>query len=341
MNPSQEYDIPWELITDSFTGILSDEDELKLQQWLSFHPDNREKYSRLRDLWKNGLEDYRFYLSANEIEAWNALNVRLGKVEKEKEETNVIIRPVKSGKHFVRNLTAIAAAFLILIVTGYLAFNFRNNPRIYKTASVEQKEIKLSDGSEVILKPQTRIEVAQSYNKTNRIVVMESGEASFDVSHMAEMPFIVNLGATRVEDIGTSFTIRKGEEQIKVSVNTGKVAFIRIATNETRELTAGTSITFDNKNESFGDITYDISNKITGESLLNFDNTPLSEVIVSIQKVYGNKIQIADSSIAQKRLTAHFDGVPYENVITIICKSLNLEYSVRDSICLLKEKREK
>jgi transmembrane sensor len=340
MSPSPKYDIPWELITDSFTGSLSDEDEQKFHQWLSSDPDNRERYFKLQELWKNGLDDYRFYLVADEFEAWNDLNAKLKKEEKEKEETWVINSLFKRRKHLIMNLTAIAATFLILVMTGYWLIIFRNNPVVYKTASDEQKEIMLLDGSEVILKPQTRIEVPKDYNKANRIVVMESGEASFDVSHQDKLPFIVSLGTTRVEDIGTSFTIQKEEEQIKVSVRSGKVAFVRIATNETKELTAGTSITFNNKNESFGDINYNNSKKITNESLLNFDNTPLSEVIVSIQKVYGNKIQIADSSIAQKRLTAHFDGVPYENLITIICKSLNLEYSVIDSIYLLNEKRE-
>ncbi len=49
------------------------------------------------------------------------------------------------------------------------------------------------------------------------------------------------------------------------------------------------------------------------KQLLNFENTPLSEVIVSIQKVYGKKIIINDG-IANKTFTGQLDGMSYEQV---------------------------
>lgn len=333
MDHSQKYDIPWELITDSFTGILSPEDEQEFNEWLSSDPDNREKYSRLRELWEKGLEDYRFYQLADESAAWMNLSARL-----KSNETIVSDTLFKNRRnHFIWNLSGLAAGFLILIAIGYLVF-FRNNTVVYKTASDEQREIRLKDGSEVILKPQTRIKVAQDFNKASRTISIEEGEAAFDVSHH-DNPFIVKAGPVRIEDLGTSFIIRKGKEKINVAVSSGKVAFIINATNETKELTAGTSITFNINEKRFGDITNTKTGQIIQKALLNFDNSPLSEVIASVQKIYGNRIGIADSTIGQKRLTADFNGVPFENVINIICKSLNLEYSVKDSTYLLNEKR--
>ena len=62
------------------------------------------------------------------------------------------------------------------------------------------------DGSEVFLKPQTRIKVAQDFNKATRTISIEEGEAKFDVSHH-DNPFIVKAGPVRIEDLGTSFII--------------------------------------------------------------------------------------------------------------------------------------
>ena len=128
MDHSPKYDIPWELITDSFTGSLSPEDEQRFNEWMSSDPDNSEKYSRLRDLWVKGLEDYTFYQLADESTAWKNLNARL------KSNGTIIPDTLFNNRrnHFIRNLSGIAAGFLILIASGYLIF-FRSNTVVYKT----------------------------------------------------------------------------------------------------------------------------------------------------------------------------------------------------------------
>jgi transmembrane sensor len=333
MDHSPKYDIPWELITDSFTGGLSPEDEQRFNEWLSSDPDNGEKYARLRKLWEEGLEDYRFYQLADESTAWTNLSTKM------KSEKTIVPDSVFKNRRnlFDRNLSGIAAGFLILTAIGYLVF-FRNNNVVYKTAADERREIRLKDGSEVILKPQTRIKVAQDFNKTSRTIFIEEGEAAFDVSHQ-DKPFVVKAGPVRIEDLGTSFIIKKGDDLIHVEVSSGKVAFIINATDEKKELTAGTSITFSLSEKRFGDITNTKTGQIIQNAPMNFDNSPLSEVLASVEKIYGNRIGIADSAIGKKRLTADFNGVPFENVINIICRSLNLEFTVKDSTYLLNEKR--
>jgi ferric-dicitrate binding protein FerR (iron transport regulator) len=330
MDTSPKYDFPWELIADSLSGSLSVESELQFRQWLLSDPDNKEKYDRLKKLWENGMADYTFYQMANEQEAWNALKTKLSF----KEETKVIPGPFNKGQQTIKRYFAVAAILMVLIGIGFLITLIRNNPTIYETAYNEQKKITLPDGSNIVLKPQTKIEVLPYYNKTNRTVIMTSGEASFKVIHQVNKTFIVDLGATHVKDIGTSFTIQKGKRLISVSVSSGKVSFVKIATNETRELTAGKSVTFNIQNVSFGKIT-----SVVNESLLDFNNTPLSDVIDAVQKVYGKKIELSEIKIAQKKLTAHLVGAPYNTAISVICKSLNLEYSLKDSVYILKEKK--
>jgi transmembrane sensor len=331
MDDASKYNINWELITDSFTGSLSPDDEQKLNEWLSSDPLNREKYSRLRTLWEKDLADYRIYQQADESSAWKNLSSRM-----ESDETIVpaSLFTIKKN-HFIRNLSGIAAGLIIMItVASLVLFNSKN---VYKTAYDEQREIKLKDGTEVFLKPQTTIKVARDFNQTERIISMEEGEAAFEVKHQ-DNPFIIKAGPVRIQDLGTNFTIRKDNDKIYVEVNTGKVAFIVNATDETKELTAGMSVTFGISEKKLGDIIDTKTGQVSQKALLNFDNVPLSEVISTVQKIYGSKIGIADSILGTKRLTADFNGVSFENVVAIICKSLNLQYSVKDSTYLLIEK---
>lgn len=330
MDTSPKYDFPWELIADSLSGSLSIEGELQFRQWLASDPDNKEKYARLHELWENGMVDYQFYQMANEQEAWNALKTKLSF----KGATRDIPEPFNIGQLDLKRYFAFAAILMVLVGFGFLISIMHKNPTIYETSYNEQKGITLPDGSNIVLKPQTKIKVLPDYNKTNRTVIMISGEASFKVTHHIEKNFIVDLGTTHVKDIGTSFNIQKGKRLINVSVSSGKVSFVKIASNETRELTAGKSVTFNIQNVSFGKIT-----SVVNESLLDFNNTPLSDVIDALQKVYGKRIELSEIKIAQKKLTAHLVGAPYNTAISVICKSLNLECSLKDSVYILKEKK--
>ena len=147
------------------------------------------------------------------------------------------------------------------------------------------------------------------------------------------------MGSTRVSDIGTSFTVRRGADKIHVAVTSGKVAFVKLATKEKRELVAGSGVTFDVKNESFG-----IINKVdvtdNGAGLLKFEDTPLSEAVASIERVYGEKISISDK-IANRKITAQLNGMTFDSVIKVICGSFGLEYSVENGVYILKEKTKK
>lgn len=337
MNNLSNNNVPWELITQSLTDTLTVEEEIQLQKWFSSDPANKEKYRHIQDLWKNGLEDYMAYKEADENKAWKALNVKLGRVDRDKSEIRTLKERFMNNKS-LRNLVAVAAVFLGLVVIGFWIVMSVRTPAVYETLANAEKKVVLKDGSSISLKPLTKIELARGFNKTNRTVIMIYGEAFFEVFHQKEKPFIVELGKTQVKDIGTSFTIRKGEKEISVAVISGKVEFIKLGTKETRALSAGNNITFNIQKESFGKIKTDKASGNFG-AILNFDNTPLSDAIVSIQEVYGKKIILDDEGIVNKKITAHLHGMPFNTVMDVICKSLGLEYSVHDNTYILKERK--
>lgn len=337
MDNSTKYDIPWELISASLAGTLSAEEDVQLQQWLSGNPDHKLIYAQIQDIWENNLEDYELYRKANAQEAWNSLRIKLA--GNTNAEQTLINGDNKRRSLVIRRFTAIAAIFAGVIGLGVWFMLTMNDPKVYETAANVEKKVMLADGSSVTLHPNTRIEVGHDYNKTSRTIVMTAGEAFFDVQHHTDKPFVVELGITQVQDIGTSFTIQKGAKEINIAVTSGKVSFIKRITREAKELSAGTRITYDIQKESFGKVNVIPLPAEVRERLLNFDNTSLLEVANAIQKVYGKKVIISDPIVANRRFTAHLGNMSVKNAMEVICKSLGLEYADNDSVLVLKEKK--
>lgn len=152
-----------------------------------------------------------------------------------------------------------------------------------------------------------------------------SGSAQFDVVHEEQRPFTVDLGGVSIKDIGTRFTVDKTKDSIKVTVSAGKIAFIEKESGQSREVSAGGSLSF-----------YTAGRRYTIVEPLRFDNAPLSDVINALQQLSGKSILLKDSSMAQKRLTVHLAGESFEDALKTVCASLHLVYDVKDGAYVLK-----
>jgi len=319
-------DLPWQLIVPAFQGELTPEESGRFEEWLAASPVNRSTYQRLLHIWQEGMADYTVYEQADEKQAWEALRGRL-------DEGRVVAGNFKKRSSLARRL-AVAAA-LVLVAGGATVWYFagKREASQYETAVGEQKTVALPDGSTIVLQQQTRLRLADDYNKNTRTIVLLSGEASFDVSHQQQRPFVVDMDAASVKDIGTSFTIARTPDSIKVTVASGKVAFTKKETGETRELTAGSAICLYTSSLHHGEI--------TTTDPLRFDNAPLSKVVAALEKQFGKKIQLGDPALSQKRLTVHLGGESLEDAIKTVCASLQLDYSMDETGYILKKKDDK
>lgn len=80
----------------------------------------------------------------------------------------------------------------------------------------------LPDGSTVELKPGTSFRV--QFTDEVRRVVLERGEAHFDVMKNAARPFVVQAGALDVRAVGTAFSVQLTAATTEVIVTEGQVA---------------------------------------------------------------------------------------------------------------------
>jgi len=70
----------------------------------------------------------------------------------------------------------------------------------------------------------TATRVAVRYSEQKRLVELESGEALFDVAKDVNRPFIVQVGDRQIRALGTSFVVRRDNEQLAVTLVEGKVS---------------------------------------------------------------------------------------------------------------------
>ncbi len=96
----------------------------------------------------------------------------------------------------------------------------------YATAPGEQQEIRLPDGSRLILDSSTRVEIA--FYPKRREVTMAEGQAMFEVQPDAVRPFDVVSDQVRVTVVGTRFNVRHtpsvpGYAGLQVEVAAGHV----------------------------------------------------------------------------------------------------------------------
>jgi transmembrane sensor len=92
----------------------------------------------------------------------------------------------------------------------------------FETRHGEQQTHRLADGSILHLNTDTAVTVR--YGDDERLVVLTSGEAEFEVAHAPDRPFRVFAGRAEIVDLGTKFDVRLKGTSTLVTVFEGPIA---------------------------------------------------------------------------------------------------------------------
>src|SRR5207245_7963028 len=106
--------------------------------------------------------------------------------------------------------------------------------REFTTARGQRAEMRLTDGTRILLSVDSKLRVPGDYGAAARDVYVD-GEAYFEVTHDATKPFAVHAANALVRDLGTRFGVRAyaGEQRVRVVVAEGKVALRSVAAADT------------------------------------------------------------------------------------------------------------
>ncbi len=138
--------------------------------------------------------------------------------------SNERVRQMRASRR--RALGTAGAAMLVLAIGGGGWLGLRPVPSVtehYRTARGQQLAVRLADGSSLRLNGATSLDVTLAHD--HREVVLNGGEAFFDIAHDARRPFEVAAGDVSARVLGTAFDLDRTTDQVKLGVFRGAVRF--------------------------------------------------------------------------------------------------------------------
>lgn len=307
----------YEILGKHFMGneLLPHEEQL-LADWKK-QSGNSEVYGQIENVWKV-TGRVKFPEEPNLDDEWNKFS------ELKNQQT-----PVKQINF--KRLIWSAASIIVLLGIFISYFTFSDN-QIQVESNNLQKEIKLPDGSTVVLNKNTTLSYNKKFGVKNRSLKME-GEAFYNVVHNKQLPFIIETnGGVQTKVLGTSFNLRafKNESKAKLVVVSGKVLFGLIS---------------DGKQEVFEKDAQAELNIKTGELIkvkklntnllawrtnkLKFNSTPLKSVIETCEEYFNIKIIIPKEFETQK-FSGKFNKPTVNEFADLVAATFNFEYKITD-----------
>ena len=272
---------------------LTSAEQSQLAAWLA-KPPHAEAFSRCEAMW-NALPSLK-RLPARELDALLAPRKRR-------------LAPVVwfAG-------AAAAAAAIVLFFTLRAPVALPRAERFVQAHSAPadaETRIALPDGSIAVLHRGSQIAFGDF--PSSRLVRLLSGEAHFTVAKTSARPFVVHAGKVTVRDIGTAFNVRLDPDRVAVLVTQGSVAVsgqplvLSLAGGPFSApseliLTMGQQVIVENDASTAVEVRAPAAPEVA-EALawksrrLSFDRTPLSEVVVGLNRYNVRQLVIADATI--------------------------------------------
>lgn len=220
------------------------------------------------------------------------------------------------------------AAAVVLLVFGFaISQYYFTDPgftAIYKT-STEKQQVKLPDGTELLLNSNTEL-LVNTINDERREIMLKSGQAYFSVKHN-DLPFVVITPKGNISVLGTEFDVKayKGQ-QFSVYLRKGKIQFNRstgtLSIKPGQMLSEGVD----------GKMTLTtVSERLAlawKDGQLIFENTSLSEIIQALESKFGVKF-IYDEKFKDEKYNVNAEDLTASQVAELLSKLTNSTVSVQ------------
>jgi transmembrane sensor len=221
----------------------------------------------------------------------------------------------------------------------------------------EQRNLTLADGSRVSLNTASRIHV--QYDRSARRVVLDEGEAYFEVAKHADWPFVVTAGGRQVIAKGTAFLVRRDEDRVAVTLVEGKVTVIpteEAAMPSHAPVPVGAQSSSVSPIASGADVTLFPGQRLTfvgrGSPKLDtpslermtawqhgqaiFDHTSLADAVAEMNRYSGAEIKIERAEAGRTEVTGVFRLGESESFAEAVAEAYHLHVVVRgDEITLI------
>ncbi|MFT5886265.1 MAG: transmembrane sensor [Arcticibacterium sp.] len=300
---------------------------------------NTDELAQISDWLEHDQENHNLLKSYQKI--WTATNKEVKDFQPDVE----VAWEKVNGKIFVKkakpNYLRIAAGLAAVILLSTYIFIKNNQPISYLSLKSEKaSEVKtLADGSTVTLNSFSLLEYPEKFGEEERRIKL-IGEAFFDISKNPGKPFIIEANGTEIRVLGTSFNISARDQNVKVSVNSGTVEFVK--TKEKKViLQKGDEALYDSIKDTIKAAPIIDRNIFAYKTkVFEFNDTHLEEVVRILNTGYQSDIKLDGQNWSDYVLTTRFENENLSDALNIIAETLELQLRNRDKSYILAKKAE-
>ncbi len=313
------------LIAKYLDGSTSIQENNDIELWLEESEENRQMFEEIKSLWlkSRGIrvdKTVRF----DKVAAWNKVKPSVD-IKEQRSQWSIWMPRV--------------AASLIVILVGFIAYLYlQENPLPEEfIATEENREFTLPDGSKVSMQVGATVKYFQDFADYRNLEF--SGLGYFEVVPSTESPFTINTSDLVIKVVGTEFYVNTHKEDYGVGVTSGIVTVQDKHGSEMFELIKDQMIEYDAIGKTFGPLKNLNMNQLYFKSgTLEFTETPLSEVILTLEESFGVDIEYLDSEDSPCLFSGRFNKTPLDDILDQLELSLNLEIKRDEIITIVSSK---
>lgn len=330
-----QYTKYWELFIKQKTNTINPGELLELETWIEANTENASKIHDFEKIYTQSASE-QTTLSFDPHSEWQELQTMI-KVETESKSARTI--------RMFPWLARIAAAVILVIGFTFIFYQYQNLQsndlniqNMVQTDESGQKVIELTDGSKVWLNRNSELLYPESFEGETRTIYLK-GEAFFEVTPDKNKPFIVHSGSSKTTVLGTSFNLRaySKEDEVKLTVVTGKVAFTLADDKEGVIVTPGDAAVLFNDTKLISQYRNEDVNFLSWKTRqLQFDDSPMGQLIQSLENHYNIDIEVEQSETLNCRFTGDFQQTDIESAIKVITRATGTSYTVSEGQYLIK-----
>jgi len=271
---------------------------LAFENWLTQSTENAAAWRAVNDFW-NGLDD----VSLDEL----GIDAAPPK-----------IRALPPQRRYRRTGLTLAAS--VLLVAGLIYPEIDNYLADYRSATGQQRQVALEDGSTLLLNTASAVSV--DYSPERRLVTLHSGEAFFTVAANPGRPFIVQTDAGQVQALGTAFDVKREGDAAFVTVFEHAVKVTSRSGAVKDRLAEGERLQF--SRDRLGPAGHiDLQRAAAWHRRrMVFQDRPLAEVVAELDRYRPGKILVIGVAIEKLPITGVFSIADTDVALASIEQSL-------------------
>lgn len=294
---------------------------------------NKNSEQELKDILKKYLKNQTSQVEREAVDLWyESLDFETS-IEKRRNSNR---RDTLSKDSIIKCIRyAVAAAILMAFTFTWMYRESSHTPvkdTIICTGLTERKQVKLKDGTEIVLNTGTELIVSGDFGHRSRKVILK-GEAFFKVAKNPDRPFVIQSGKLFTKVLGTSFNISAYpiRERIKISVLTGRVKISKIEGNDEEVLADNMT---ENQTFSFFKGTGRVERntedavRITSwrDHKLYIDNASIRDITELLHGFYHVEVKDDSNANEQDRYTILLDGKSMKETLKILSHLTKREF---------------